>query len=115
LILLFVAFLVELRKKRCRRTTCIKGMKPERLVLINYFMVFLTTAALLTTRDSTILTTVTLLTIWNIPLLIENPRTLKLLTLKPKPPRQVKDALELLVELLREFFESAPLRAMHYP
>ena len=85
-------------------------MKPERLILINYLMVFLTIATLLTIRDSTILATVTLLTIWNIPLLIENTRTLKLLALKPKPPRQVKEALELLVELLREFFESAPLR-----
>jgi len=85
-------------------------MKPERLILINHLMVLLTTATLLTTRDQTLLTTVTLLTIYNIPLLIENTRTLKHLTAKPKPPRQVKEALELLVELLREFFESVPLR-----
>lgn len=85
-------------------------MKLERLVLINYFTVFLTTVALLTTRDSTIFTTVALLTLWNISLLIENTRTLKLLALKPKPPRQVKEALELLVEQLREFFKSISLR-----
>lgn len=85
-------------------------MKPKRLIQINCLMVFFTIVALLTIRDSTILATVTLLTVWNIPILIENTRTLKLLALKPKPPRQVKEAFELLVELLREFFKSAPLR-----
>nr|MDO8082746.1 hypothetical protein [Candidatus Freyarchaeota archaeon] len=77
-----------------------------------FFLTIATLTANLLTHDSTTLTitTIALLTIYNTPLLVENTRTLKLLAAKPKPPRQVQDTLKLLVELLREFFKSIPLR-----